>query len=79
MGTAIIIPPTGDASSIGDANGQSDVELARALVERLSATGQRSIAETLHQLRQAFPNSPLSVRVAALELLHRGETRYIPR
>ena len=72
MNAAIAIPTTGDASSMGSANGHSDEELARALVERLSAAGRRSTAEMLHELRQAFPHSPLSVRVAALEALRRA-------
>jgi len=79
MAGAIAIPTPDDASSKGDTKGHSDVELARALVERLSASGRRSTAEMLHQLRLAFPNSPLSVRVAALELLYRDDARYIPK
>ena len=45
---------------------QSDAELARAMVARLAAAGERSTSEMLHELRLAFPNAPLSVRVAAL-------------
>jgi hypothetical protein len=47
----------------------SEVEMARALVERLAAAGRRSTAEVLHELRRAFPDSPLEVRVRALEAL----------
>ena len=47
----------------------SDAEMARALVERLTAAGRRSTAEVLHELRRAFPDSPLEVRVRALGAL----------
>jgi hypothetical protein len=47
----------------------SEAEMARALVERLAAAGRRSTAEVLHELRRAFPDSPLEVRVRALAAL----------
>jgi hypothetical protein len=47
----------------------SEVEMARALVERLAAAGRRSTAEVLHELRRAFPDAPLEVRVRALAAL----------
>ena len=47
----------------------SDVAKARALVERLHAARQRSTAELLHELRRAFPDAPLAVRVGALQAL----------
>ncbi|HEY5964048.1 MAG TPA: hypothetical protein VIU42_08515, partial [Xanthobacteraceae bacterium] len=56
-----------NAVSLGTAN--SDAEMARALVERLHAAGLRSTAEVLHELRRAFPDAPLQVRVRALEAL----------
>jgi hypothetical protein len=40
-----------------------------AALERLSAAERRSTAEILFELRQKFPNSPLAVRVRALEAL----------
>ena len=49
--------------------GKPDADMARALVERLHAAGARSTAELLHELRQAFPNVPLTVRVRALQAL----------
>jgi len=58
-----------NAASADDVRVRSDDERARALVQRLSATSQRSTAEILHELRQAFPHSPLSVRIAALAAL----------
>ncbi len=47
----------------------SDIAKARALVERLHAAGRRSTAELLHELRLAFPDAPLAVRVGALQAL----------
>jgi len=58
-----------NAVSLGTAH--SDAEMARALVERLHAAGRRSTAEVLHELRRAFPDAPLQVRVRALEALRR--------
>ena len=53
----------------GGHTAKSETELARALVERLAAAGRRSTAEVLHELRRAFPDAPLEVRVRALEAL----------
>jgi hypothetical protein len=58
-----------DASSIGSDAGRSDADKARALVEKLSAAGRRSTAEMLHELRRAFPEASLAVRVRALAAL----------
>jgi len=57
-------------------------DLARAMAERIRAAN--SHAEALRELRSAFPDSPLNVRVAALAMLARrasGEAkpRHIPR
>ena len=65
------LPDTDDAASMGNSHRPSEAERARALVEALSAAGRRSTAEVLHELRQAFPHSPLAVRVRALEALRR--------
>ena len=46
-----------------------DMAMARALVQKLHAAGRRSTAELLHELRQAFPDAPLAVRVGALQAL----------
>jgi hypothetical protein len=66
--------PSSDAAAGGD-NPQSElakeVVKAHALVERLGATGLRTVAEVLQELRRAFPDSPLDVRVRALESLRR--------
>jgi hypothetical protein len=53
----------------GNAATSSEAEMARALVEHLAAAGRRSTAEVLHELRRAFPDSPLEVRVRALGAL----------
>lgn len=50
---------------------QADVAKAEALIEALGATGHQSTAELLHELRRAFPHSPLAFRVRALETLRR--------
>jgi hypothetical protein len=44
---------------------------AEAMVERISTGGPKSGAEALRELRAAFPDSPLSLRVAALTALAR--------
>ena len=54
------------ASSGGNS---SDIAKARALVQRLHSAGRRSTSELLHELRRAFPDAPLAVRVGALEAL----------
>ena len=63
------MPSVADASLLGSDSSHSEIEKARALVERLGAAGRRSTAELLHELRRAFPDSPLAVRVRALEAL----------
>jgi hypothetical protein len=40
-------------------------------IERLTAVDNRSTAEILSELRREFPDSPLAVRVRALEALRR--------
>ena len=50
-------------------NNSSDLAKACALVQRLHAAGRRSTAELLHELRRAFPDAPLAVRVGALQAL----------
>jgi hypothetical protein len=57
---------------IAEASAQSGNDAGQAMsgaVERLSAAGSRSTAEMLSELRRQFPNSPLAVRVRALEAL----------
>ena len=53
-------------------------ELAQTMVDRIMGT--TSHAEALRKLRAAFPESPLTVRVAALEMLMtRRAENHIPR
>jgi hypothetical protein len=55
-------------------------DLASTMIERIAPTTSHS--DAWRELRTAFPNSPLAVRVAALELLRRrtaGEAVHIPR
>ena len=55
-------------------------DLASTMLQRITAT--TSHADALRELRTAFPESPLAVRVAALELLRRrsaAEAPHIPR
>ena len=53
-------------------------ELAQTMVERI--VGTTSHAEALRTLRSAFPESPLTARVAALALLNRTNSAdHIPR
>jgi hypothetical protein len=64
-----------DTSLLGRQSGHAESDRMRPLVDHLKAAGQRSTAEMLSELRRAFPDSPLSQRVAALEALR----RHIPR
>jgi hypothetical protein len=58
-------PPTAPDASRGAA-------LAR-MVDRIIASRPRSGADALRELRAAFPDSPLTLRVAALDLLMRRQ------
>jgi hypothetical protein len=61
------LPNPDDATLLGGVHAEA------AMIERLVATGRRSTAEMLSVLRQEFPNSPLAVRIRALEALRRIE------
>jgi hypothetical protein len=63
--------PDADATPTASGGAHFEVETARALVERLNTVGRQSTAEMLQELRRAFPDSPLAVRVRALEALRR--------
>jgi hypothetical protein len=53
-------------------------DLARAMAERIADT--TSHAEALKALRSAFPESPLTLRVAALAMVPRRDAGdHIPR
>ena len=50
------------------------------MVEQIIRTGPSSHAEALKKLRAAFPDSPLTVRVAALAILvRRGAGAHVPQ
>ena len=51
--------------------GRTEAELARAMAEHLQAARPGSGSEALRALRNAFPNSPLTLRVTALAALMR--------
>jgi hypothetical protein len=55
--------------SFVDPHRAEEQDLARAMAERIRAGS--SYAEALRELRAAFPDSPLAVRVAALAMLAR--------
>lgn len=65
------VPTAGDACLLGSSPAHAEIERARRLVERMSAAGRQSTSEMLQELRRAFPDSPLAVRVRALEALRR--------
>ena len=48
-------------------------QVAEAMVERIIAGQPKSGAEALKELRAAFPDSPLALRVAALAALSRRQ------
>jgi len=67
MNASMAMPASEMAAPPG--NNPSDIAMARALVQQLHAAGRRSTAELLHELRCAFPDAPLAVRVGALRAL----------
>jgi hypothetical protein len=71
MNAMMPMPKADDASLLGAPAGYTDIENARAMVEALRAAGQRSTSEMLQELRRTFPNSPLAVRIRALEALRK--------
>jgi hypothetical protein len=50
-------------------SGRPEADLARAMAAALADVEAPTAAEVYNRLRQAFPRSPLSVRVAALATL----------
>ena len=63
-------PVTDDATWLRGNAVHAEPAVTRA-IERLAAAGRRSTAEMLQELRREFPDSPLSVRVRALEALRK--------
>jgi hypothetical protein len=69
MNARMQTPQPDNAAPIG--SGHPEAEQALALIERLNAAGRHSTSELLRELRRVFPDSPLAVRVRALEVLRR--------
>jgi hypothetical protein len=72
----IVSPSVSPEELIGDMTlapkamtGRSEADLARAMAEHLLTANPASGAKALAVLRDAFPDSPLTVRVAALAAL----------
>ncbi len=63
------VPNTDDAAFASDV-GTSDAAMTQA-IERMVRAERGSTAEILEELRRNFPDSPLAVRVRALEALRR--------
>jgi hypothetical protein len=63
-------PRVDEVTLVGPGGSHAELAMTRA-IERLAAAGRRSTAEMLAELRREFPNSPLAVRVRALEALRR--------
>ena len=59
-------PPIAPESALGG------TALTAAMAQRLVSLHPSSGAETLQALRRAFPDSPLTLRVAALNMIMRG-------
>jgi hypothetical protein len=61
--------PANEPAASSGSNNSFEMAKAYALVQRLHAAGRRSTSELLHELRRAFPDAPLAVRVGALQAL----------
>jgi hypothetical protein len=59
---------------IAPESAMSGAGLTALMAQRLLSLNARSGAETLQALRQAFPNSPLTLRVAALDMIMRRQS-----
>jgi hypothetical protein len=53
------------------ATGRSESELAQSMAKALLGAGPATGAEALNMLRRLFPDSPLTLRVAALDAIMR--------
>ncbi|MES1155761.1 MAG: hypothetical protein ABUL48_04960 [Pseudorhodoplanes sp.] len=64
--------PFGDVTlAPREATGRSESELAHSMAKVLLGAGPTTGAEALNLLRRLFPDSPLTVRVAALDAMMR--------
>lgn len=52
--------------------GCSESDLARSMADAVSDAGRRSPTRALAELRATFPDMPLSLRIAALNMLKNG-------
>ncbi|MCQ3942482.1 MAG: hypothetical protein DPW22_04605 [Alphaproteobacteria bacterium] len=71
---AVVVEPQpyGDVTLMPcGATGRAEAELARAMATAITDTGPSSGSEALRILRRTFPDSPLAVRVAALDAMMR--------
>ena len=67
---ALAPAPRADEVTPGPGGSHAELAMTRA-IERLAAAERRSTADMLAELRREFPDSPLSVRVRALEALRK--------
>jgi hypothetical protein len=66
------VPPFGEVAFVpASTTGRPEPATAQMIAAALRDAPPESTAEALMRLRQAFPDTPLSVRVAALGLLMR--------
>ncbi len=64
--------PFGDVTlAPASMTGRSETQLARAMAKALVDTHPSTASQALRHLRDLFPDSPLTVRVAALNALMR--------
>ncbi len=64
--------PFGDVTiAPSEVTGRSEAQLARDMAARLMEANPASNADALRHLRTAFPDSPLTVRVAAIAAMMR--------
>lgn len=64
--------PFGDVTIVPEAlAGYSDASLVRTMADELATSSPETDADALRHLRQSFPDSPLTVRVAALAAMMR--------
>ena len=59
-------------SSASEWDAPSESDLAREMAGLLSVTARQSASDALKELRHLFPDVPLAVRVAALNVLRLG-------
>lgn len=67
---AVVVEPEpyGDVTLVpSGATGRPEAELARAMAAAVVTASPSSGTEALEMLRRIFPNSPLALRVAALD------------